>query len=112
MPSDGSMREDTVLSPAIEALVLEANQAFEQQTRARHEKGDEEYGHNTFLTAPTIDMALEEIADFCNYMRYTYIQVYVFKKMLAKTIGETEQRSPSNFVPLSEIGKLLGPNGV
>lgn len=111
MPRDDSTTTDSVLSPAMEALVLEANQAFEQQTRARHEKGDEEYGHNTFLTAPTVDMALEEIADFCNYMRYTYIQVYIFKRMLAHTIGESEKSSPSGFVPLSEIGKLLGPNG-
>jgi hypothetical protein len=90
--------------------VDEANRAFEIQSRERHLKGEEEYGHNTFLTAPTIDMALEELADFANYMRYTYIQVYIFQKILEKTKADAEASVPggAGFVPMSDISKLLG----
>jgi hypothetical protein len=91
----------------LEKLVLEANVAFEEACRTRHAKGEEEYGHNTFLTAPTIEMGLEELADLCNYVRYTYIRLYLFNKAMAKHSQEYDKtlkgRNQDGFIPLGEM---------
>ena len=110
--SASSTNSDTQGQPStdeLEALTQEANAAFEVACRTRHAKGEEEYGHNTFLTAPTVEMGLEELADLCNYIRYTYIRLYILNKMMGKAINQKQKEMQSTgsdgFLPMSEAWK-------
>jgi DNA-binding SARP family transcriptional activator len=98
---------NAVSDSELAALIEEANTAFEKQCRARHEKGAEEYGDFTYLTAPTLDMALEELADMNNYVRYAYIRLYLFKNQMVHLTAQHERevrgRNQDGFVPMSEV---------
>jgi hypothetical protein len=48
---------------------------FDEVTRERHARGAEHYGPVKFLEVDTVQMALEELADFANYARYLYIKL-------------------------------------
>jgi hypothetical protein len=90
----------------------EANRAFEERCRSRHSTGQREYGVATFLAAPTIDMAMEEAADLSNYMRYTFIKLYILQRVTAHLTKETDEmaaRTDSHgFTPMSEVFRAFG----
>ena len=59
-----------------------AEQMFETMCKERHVLGNSKYGQLTFLEMPTLEMALEEIADLANYARYTFIRVWLLRNSL------------------------------
>ena len=58
------------------------SQEFDALTQLRHEAGAEEYGSVTFLKAPLVRMAAEELADMANYCRYMYIRLRLIEEEL------------------------------
>jgi hypothetical protein len=68
-------------------------QHFEEMALERHERGAKEYGQFTFLENDTLEMALEELADLMNYVRYTAIKVMWLRDFLASQAPE------ANLVP-------------
>jgi len=50
--------------------------------------GEEKYGTLTWLENDTLGMALEEIVDMTNYLRYTFIKVFFMaEKLGAVNVG-------------------------
>lgn len=69
-------------------LVEEANSEFEIACRDRHEMGAEKYGEDTFLDKDTLQMAMDEMADMANYLRYSYIKLYLMRKGIMDWSGD------------------------
>lgn len=97
------------LTPDQWASVHEADTMFDMMCKQRYEDGVPKYGEYTFLDAPTLSMALEEIVDLANYARFSFIKIY----LLMQNIGKAQARdlanaNPGGFVPTSELfgGKL------
>jgi hypothetical protein len=83
------MSEPTFEVPEDDAvMMLEANELFNRMCQQRHEMGEETYGHDTFMNNNTIEMALEELVDFSNYARYTFVKMYVLGRKLDQYLIE------------------------
>jgi hypothetical protein len=82
--------------------IREGNARFETACAARHVEGAKEYGPIKFLEAPTIEMALEEIADLANYARYTYIKLHILQLQMEDVIANQPGFQPAgtpDFIP-------------
>lgn len=75
------MPEPELTSEQLE-LIRVADAAFDQMCQARHDTGRTKYGIFTFLEMPTLEMALEELADLANYARYTFIKVVLLRQSI------------------------------
>lgn len=60
---------------------------FDNLCAERHEMGAEKYGPGKFLTADTLQEALEEIVDLANYARYTFIKIRALQDRLPEIVG-------------------------
>lgn len=60
-----------------------ANERFDEMTQTRHEAGAEKYGPFKFFEVDSIEMALEELADLANYVRYTFIKLHMLREQVA-----------------------------
>lgn len=69
-------------------LVNEGYETFDALTYARHQEGQKEYGTFTFLERNTIEMAMEELADCANYIRYTFVKLHILNTVLSDRLGE------------------------
>jgi hypothetical protein len=87
----------------LEALAQQASHDLDEQCQARHAIGQEKYGQWTFLDADTIEMAMEEVADMMNYMRYTYIKLWLLQRFVAKKAAEHPHADSQGFIPLKEM---------
>lgn len=61
---------------------------FDSLCQERHEMGAEKYGNLNFMETDTIEMAIEEIADMANYLRYTYIKLRMLQDFVVKKVEE------------------------
>ncbi len=61
---------------------------FDQLCQRRHEEGEKEYGHLTFLGNDVIRMMVEELADTVNYCRYQAIKLMLLQAMLEERLSE------------------------
>jgi hypothetical protein len=86
--------EGTIPTELIEAWARE----FDELCNIRMQVGQEKYGDFTWLSAPTIDMALEELADFVNYTRMTAVKFRLIQMQLAAAAVPDEGFMPSNPV--------------
>lgn len=71
----------------VDKFIDEANAAFEQDCVDRHEMGEEKYGSNTFVGKDTFRMAMDELVDLSNYLRYSYIQLYLMRNYFKENLG-------------------------
>lgn len=65
-----------------EATIARANTLFEEMCRQRHETGELDYGHNTFIANDTLQMLLEELVDTSNTARYTFVRLLILNERL------------------------------
>ena len=84
-------------------LIEEASNEFDRLCQERHERGAEKYGPLKFLTANTLEEAMEEVLDLGNYARYTYIRLYMLNAQLDEKFGDsgipTQNIGPMAFTP-------------
>jgi hypothetical protein len=93
---------------------------FDTLQQLRHIDGAKEYGEITFLKAPLVRMAAEELADLCNYARYMYIKLRVMEEALnasgidlsaspvEEVWGDNEVSfGAASFIPAEEIQGFL-----
>ena len=57
-------------------------QEFWEKVTERHETGEKEYGHLTWLTADTIEMHIEELADIVNYSAFTAVKLMILREKM------------------------------
>lgn len=62
--------------------IYEANKRFEATCEQRHAMGAEKYGEDTYLDKDTLAMMQDELVDFANYARYTYIKLELMRQQL------------------------------
>lgn len=89
--------------------MVAANVAFDDACQRRHEMGAEKYGEGTFLDKDTIQMTMDELVDMSNYLRYTYIKLYLMRKDLEVHFNGTATPLPGK----SLLGKdaIFNPYG-
>jgi hypothetical protein len=93
-------------------FITELSKEFDDVTFDRHKMGAEKYGAGKFLTVDTITEALEEIADFSNYMRYTYIRLRLLQERIFMMQAENlpEETVPiTGFIKSSEATAVRPP---
>lgn len=56
---------------------------FDELCQQRHLMGAEKYGPLNFVETNTIEMAIEEVADMANYLRYTFIKLRMLQQAIA-----------------------------
>jgi hypothetical protein len=61
------------------ALIQALSDAYDQEGQDKHDMGAVKYGPLKFTKANTIDEAMQELVDFGNYMRYTWIKLALLK---------------------------------
>lgn len=88
MPSEQTQPE---LTEEEKEQVQIAAQAFATLRRLRDDKGKLEYGEFTFLQNDTIRMALEELADTCNYIEMTAIRLILLNTVLEEEIPQVAE---------------------
>lgn len=59
---------------------------YDQMCQDRHDMGKEKYGPVKFLEVDSIEMALEEITDMSNYLRYTFIKLKQLQFAIASMV--------------------------
>jgi hypothetical protein len=101
-----SVRAEAEDDPALSQAVAEASALFDEMCTARHEYGQEKYGEFTFVEAPTLQMALEEVVDLANYARYTFIKVWLLRNAIARAQVTSMQKaggSTGGFISTRDI---------
>ena len=83
-------------------VIAEAEALFDQMCLQRHEMGRSKYGNLTFLHMPTLEMALEELADLANYARYTFVKVALVRQQI-KNLQEQAVLSQDGFHTMDEV---------
>ena len=96
------LRPEPELTPEQIELIRAAEIQFEEMCEDRHKKGNAKYGVLTFLENPTLEMALEEIADLANYARYTFVKVVLLRHMI-KQLQEQGIHGTSGFFTTEQI---------
>lgn len=71
-------------------LVADLSEDFDTECQNRHDMGQKKYGPAKFLEVNSIQMAIEEIVDFANYARYTYIKLRLIEMYVAGEFGGEE----------------------
>ena len=82
--------------------IRDAEELFEKMTHDRHRMGNEKYGRLTFLQMPTLEMALEELADLANYARYSFVKVALLRDQI-KAFQDKSITAQPGFHTVEEI---------
>lgn len=78
------MSEESEMQQVASMLrIQELSQEFDARTQERHLMGEKKYGAGTWLGIDTIEMAIEEVLDLANYIRFSYIKL----RMLQDAVG-------------------------
>jgi hypothetical protein len=96
---------------ALRHAVAEASKLFDEMCKDRHEYGQQKYSEFSYVEAPTLQMALEEIADLSNYARYTFIKVWLIRGAIERAQVSLMQKaggSTGGFISTSDV---LGVKG-
>lgn len=75
-----------------ESLVDKINgysEEFDRRCQERHEMGEKKYGPGTWLTIDNLEMAIEEVIDLANYVRFTYVKLRMLQENLPTILAET-----------------------
>lgn len=99
--------EDIVKETAEMASLIEQlnayNEEFDRRTFERHEMGEKKYGPGTWLTIDTLEMAIEEVIDLANYVRFTYVKLRMLQDSLAQQTDEIADKSTAKPIPGNEM---------
>ena len=87
----------------LQGLIQQASNDLDEACLQRHARGQEKYGELTFLENDTIEMAMEEVADMMNYLRYTWIKLWLLQKAVAKQVQKHPAADSDGFIPLKEM---------
>lgn len=87
---------------ALKQLVEQANHQLDKELLRKEEVGAKNYGEWAFLQAPTVEMAMDEIVDLINYMRFTYGKLFIMNEIL-KTRAQEPNIVQEGFVPTSAL---------
>ena len=66
----------------LDEVIATQAKAFNDLRVERHKKGEEKYGHLTFLGNDVIRMMLEELADLANYIEYEAAKLLFLQQAL------------------------------
>ena len=72
-------------------LIEKASAEYERRLQERHSTGAEKYGPLAFFEKNTIEEAMEEVLDCSNYLRYTYIKLYLINIQLDAELGGSSE---------------------
>jgi hypothetical protein len=64
---------------------------FDRLCIERHEMGAKQYGPVAFLKNNMVEFMAEELADLCNYAKYTYIKLRLFQEMYEDSPDSTHK---------------------
>lgn len=106
MPSEQSMPSDSPTGPddwQLAGLIQQASNDLDDACLARHQVGQAKYGEFTFFDKDTIAMAMEEIADMMNYMRYTWIKLWLMQRAIARQAHKHPAADEQGWIPLKEM---------
>ena len=84
-------------------LIQAASNDLDEACLQRHLRGQDKYGEFTFLDNDTVEMAMEEIADMMNYMRYSWIKLWLLQRSIHKIVEKHPAADSEGFIPLKEI---------
>lgn len=84
-------------------LIQQASNDLDETCIQRHLVGQKKYGDFTFFDADTVEMAMEEVADTMNYMRYTWIKLWLLQRSIHRIVQEHPAADTQGFVPLKDI---------
>lgn len=80
----------------------QANSQLDKELLRKEDVGAEKYGEWAFLQAPTIEMAMDEIVDLINYMRFTYGKLFIMNELL-KVRAQAPNIMQEGFIPTSAL---------
>lgn len=95
------MSEDSIAEAIAEASLI-----FDQMCQERHTKGAEKYGPLKFLSANTLEEAMEEVVDLANYARYTFIKLWWMNQQIDEATAKYQDTPIGDIV--SGKPKLAG----
>jgi hypothetical protein len=78
------------------------NEEFSRLAQQRHDMGAEKYGPVKFMEVDSLNEAAEELVDFANYARYTFIKI----RLLQAYLAEQSSTLPEGFD--DKVEGLLG----
>jgi len=84
-------------------LIQQASDELDTTCVERHLRGQEKYGEVPFLENDTVEMAMEEVADLMNYMRYTWIKLWLLRRSIHKVVEKHPAADSQGFIPLKEM---------
>jgi hypothetical protein len=67
---------------------------FDQRCLERHEMGVKKYGPVSFLNVDSLEMAIEEIIDLENYIRYTFVKLRMLQDNLPTILADKSVNRP------------------
>jgi hypothetical protein len=67
----------------LEEAINKYAEEFDRLCYERHLEGEKKYGAGTWLGIDTIQHAMDEILDFGNYAKFTYIKLAMFRDGVA-----------------------------
>ena len=79
------------------AKLQKMNDDFERLMQERHEMGAKKYGPVKFMEVDSLEEATEELVDFANYIRYTYIKVRLLQEYLGGVVHEPEPLGKESY---------------
>lgn len=82
------------------AFITSLSDEFDERVNARHALGAEMHQPGEFLTINTMEEALNQLADFANYTRYTFIQMRLLQESLA---ADAQAVPDSGFMPAKDF---------
>lgn len=106
MSNEQSTPNDSPTGPdawELQGLIQQASNDLDEACLHRHQVGQEKYGELTFFDKDTLAMAMEEIADMMNYMRYTWIKLWLMQRAITKKVQEHPAASKDGWIPLKEM---------
>lgn len=84
----GPELEEAADESGLADYMVAMSREFDVRTAERHQMGATKYGPAKFLTADTIEMALEEILDLANYARYTFMKLRLLQDSLREQVPD------------------------
>ena len=84
----GPQIEDEAEKVGLAELMVTFSMEFDDRTVERHRFGATKYGPAAFMSADTLEMAIEEVIDLANYARYTYMKLRLLQESIRDQIPE------------------------
>jgi hypothetical protein len=97
---------DARVEADLKRMIEEAHHQLDRELLRKEDVGAEKYGELAFLGNSTVEMAMDEVTDLINYMRFTYAKLYIMNKML-KQMNEQRQPTQEGFISTKD---LFGPS--